>query len=862
MSTLYVDNPIPSYNESLKNQLRKFPTYTKGYIKSFFPFVNWLPRYNFIWLSGDLTAALTIGVLVIPQSLAYAKIANLPPVYGLYSSFLGVMLYPFLGTSKDISIGASAICSLLVGQVMNKFYASQQYLSGQWTTHDVVVTLTLFSGLIVLVLGVLRLGALFNFISQPAIAGFMAGSGLTIIINQFNKIFGVPHINTSEAPYLVFGKTLINLHHSTVDAAFGISALIYLFTVKYYAQHLMQRYPQYGRWIFFFNSSRSIVVLVFGTLLTFMINHFGYFQQSPISIMGVIPAGLNDIGVPSIRTDILSFFSSDLPGIIVLMVMEHGAIGTSLGKVANYKINMSQEMFATGLANVFGSFFCSYPGTGTFSRSAVMSKSGVRTPLASFFVGVIVLLAIYVCTPAFTYIPSAALAATIAHAVTDLVSGPAVWKKYWDANPFEFVIFASAYIIALFSRIDIAVYVPIALSLLAQLYRSARPRYAVLGRLDLDLELTNSISTNNDEKNQQKSQFDLCVVDSYSDNNQYFPVDHPTLNRFIRPIDEGIICFRPLENIVFENATYIFDKLQEEIESTTRRGRMPAEKLGDRPWNNAEPAGKELEKPLLYSVVLDLSGVHQMDYTGMEALKDAAIAAEGYSGQHVNWYIVTGDSLAVRKYLLFAGFGNQRRDLKRHGSFFSDLRHGVEEGGHRPGIAGCRAATDAQHATETEKKTRAAHNEIVTIEEVHNKHRANFFHLSKGRKISHSQSINCSNNHNNDVYTENDVSDDTQQPKTVDIADEELGDAASEPHDKSSGWCYCNYATNNFENPAENRFVELQDRFPFFFTSLNEAVRAALTKKDEETDIYSLNSVSVISDRESPAFHEEASSST
>lgn len=230
---------------------------------------------------------------------------------------------------------------------MGKFVSSAQFIAGEWTYADAAITLSLFSGFIVLFIGLFRLGSLFHFISQPAVAGFIAGSGLTIVINQFSKIFGIPNINTSEAPYLVFGHTLINLNHSTVDAAFGISALIYLYGVKYSSQYLMKRYPQHSRWIFFYNTSRSIVVLVFGTLVCFMINRFGHFEKSPISIIGNVPAGLNHMAVPIIQTDLLSFFISDLPGIVVLIITEHGAISTSLGKASDYKGSITMNWFIT-----------------------------------------------------------------------------------------------------------------------------------------------------------------------------------------------------------------------------------------------------------------------------------------------------------------------------------------------------------------------------------------------------------------------------------------------------------------------------------------------------------------------------------
>ncbi len=210
---------------------------------------------------------------------------------------------------------------------------------------------------------------------------------------------------------------------------------------------------------------------------------------------------------------------------------------------------MSNETFATGLANVFGSFFCAYPGTAAFTRTAVMSKSGTRTPMTSFFVGIIVVLAIYVFTPAFTYIPNASLAAIIAHSVTDLIFGPSTWKKFWDLNPTELIIFSLAYIIALVTRIDVSVYVPVAISIVIQLYRIARPKYAILGRMDLDPERGN---VSMDEK--KKYDDDSFYMDNINsmDHAIFFPLDHASVGKYTRPIDSDIICFQPQESILFQ----------------------------------------------------------------------------------------------------------------------------------------------------------------------------------------------------------------------------------------------------------------------------------------------------------------------
>ncbi|KAF7728320.1 hypothetical protein EC973_006261 [Apophysomyces ossiformis] len=695
------------------------------------------------------------------------------------------MIYPFLGTSKDISIGTTAIMSLMIGQIVATIMATPEFQSGLWSFHTIAVTLSLLAGIILLGVSLLRLGILYNFICQPAVAGFMAGSGLTIVINQFNKIFGIPNINTSQAPYLVFGKTLINLPNTHVDAAFGLLSLVWLYGVRYLSGKLTARYPHRARLIFFFNNSRNIIVIVTTTLISYLINHFGKYEKSPFKILGPVPAGFQQMGVPSMNRSLASFVATDLPGIAVLLVMEHCAISTSLGKVSDYRIEVNKEIMSIGLANIFGSFFGAYPSTGAFSRTAVMSKSGARTPLSNIFVGIIVVLAIYAFTPAFQYIPDAGLAAVIAHAVTDLIVGPKVWKKFFDFHPSELLIFAAAYIISLFTRIDVSVYVPVVISLIVQLYRVARPKFAFLGRLDLE----------DDFGEQEKRGSFNSDIDNI-DRALFLPLDHPTLGQCVRPIGHGIVCFQPQENVVFQNASFLFDKLMDEIKSVTRRGKPLAEKMGDRPWNDTAAVEKTREKPLLRAVVLDLSGVHQMDYTGMEGLMDVAIMAERYSGSCCSWYIVTGNSIGVRKSLLFAGFGRQRR-RSPPGAFLSDLGKAKDGSGHPSGEKGCRNNRDEPYDTDTKKQQE----QVVVIEDVERQRKAE----------NNAEDLNS-------VYEAGVLS------------------SASLSCDESTDWCYCDGQTMA---AATGRISAVRDRYPYFFTSLHEAVRAALINHGCDDDTLS-----------------------
>ncbi|KAI7864937.1 sulfate transporter family-domain-containing protein [Spinellus fusiger] len=762
MTTFYLDQQPTPVKKWLANTVSSLPCGCVDYLRHLFPIVEWLPRYNWTWLWGDLICAITVGTIVVPQSMAYAKIAGLPAEYGLYSSFVGVMIYPFLGTSKDISIGTTAIMSLLVGQIVFDVINTPQYLQGLWTLKDVAVVLALFSGIITFCIGIFRLGILFHFISQPAIAGFMSGSGMTILINQLNKLLGIPGIITTEVPYLVFGKTLQGLPHATVDAAFGIISFAWLYSIKYACIYLSKHYAHHKNKIFFLSISRNIVVIVVSTLISYLVNHFGNYEKSPFTILGPVPPGFQNMGVPKVDHSLLSYVITYMPGVVVLLIMEHCAISSSLGKTSDYRIDVNQESIAIGLTNILASFFSAYPSTGAFSRTAVMSKSGCRTPLSNLFVGLIVVLAIYALTPVFQYIPTAALAAVIMNAIPDLLTGPAGWIKLWNIHPSEFLVFASAYVISLCTRIDISVYVPVGLSLIVQLYRVARPSYAILGCIELPLS------------EPEKTQL------------QFHPLDHPTLGTFVRPLGEGIICFQPQENIVFQNAAYIFDRLADEIKHTTRPGIPPSNNKSDMSWNISHQQ-KSMLQPVLGAIVLDLSGVHHMDATGIEQLVSIGMMVDRYSGTGVHWFIVV-QAPNVRKSLLLAGFGRQCR-VPGFSHFMPDnITNASGKKGHPIGGHGC------------------------TLSVVPDTHLPPTSHsIKEGQTYSTGDINNVEKGYP-----------DTTGPSEAQI---------SSPTAKSEQeLCYCETAIDTLPE----RMTSIQDKYQYFFLSLYEASQAAVmySKRD------------------------------
>jgi sodium-independent sulfate anion transporter 11 len=240
-------------------------------------------------------------------------------------------IHSFGANHMCLFTGTTAIMSLLVNQIISTVMAE----TTDYTAPQIAITLALFGGIIVFFIGIVRLGLLVDFICQPTITGFMAGSALTIIINQSNQIFGITGIDTREAPYLVFGKTLAGLGRTQVDAAFGLGSLVFLYSIKFLCAKCSQRYPQHARKFFYINVARNAFLVIFTTLLSYLI--IMHKTTSPFHVLGPVPAGFQGMEVPVINTHLLSLVASKLPSVVVLLIMEHVAIAKSLGKMTDYK---------------------------------------------------------------------------------------------------------------------------------------------------------------------------------------------------------------------------------------------------------------------------------------------------------------------------------------------------------------------------------------------------------------------------------------------------------------------------------------------------------------------------------------------
>ncbi|KAF0401379.1 sulfate permease [Gigaspora margarita] len=443
------DTSKPHVKEKTFEIVRELPGSSTRYIKSLFPIFTWIHYYNLTWLISDVIAGITVGLVVIPQSMGYAKIATLPVEYGLYSSFVGVSIYFLFATSKDITIGPTAVMSLLMGQTIDAILK----VNTNYTNVTIAATFSLLTGLIALVLGLLRLGFVVDFIPAPVVAGFTTGAALNIAIGQVANLLGISGVDNKQATYLVLINTLKALGRTKFDAIIGLIGLLFLYTIKHGSSYLSRRYPNREKLFFFFGIARNCLLVVICTFIAYLLN-MGR-TTSPISILKTVPSGFEHIGSPNLDRELVSLVSGFLPGISVVLILEHVAIARSFGRINDYKIVASQELIAIGATNTFGSFFGAYPATGSFSRSAIKAKSGVRTPLAGIFTGALVIVSLYFLTPAFYYIPNATLSAVIIHAVLNLISGPAYIKQIWKIQFWDFMVFVLGVVFNFFFNVEV-----------------------------------------------------------------------------------------------------------------------------------------------------------------------------------------------------------------------------------------------------------------------------------------------------------------------------------------------------------------------------------------------------------------------
>lgn len=435
-------------------------------INRIIPVTEWLPYYKKEHLSGDLFAGLTVGIMLIPQGMAYALIAGLPPVYGLYASIVPQIIYAILGTSRQLSVAPVAMDSLLVaaGVSVLAIEGSDAYIS-------FAILLAFFMGIFQLLLGIFKLGFVTNLLSKPVISGFTSAAAFIIGFNQLKYLLGIDLARSSRLYEIVWSaiQEIGNTHWVTL--IIGITGIILIKGIK----RINKRIPG------------ALIAVVVGILGVYFLE----LNESGVQIVEVIPKGLPSFSLPTFSVDQFVDLVPLALTISLIAFMEAFSVAKAIeSKKRNYKVRPNQELVALGAANLIGSFFQSYPVTGGFSRSAVNYESGANTPLSSVISAVLIALTLLFLTPLFFFLPTAILASVIMVAVVGLIDVKYV-KKLWFDSKVEFVLLMVTFLVTLNFSMVAGIVSGIIFSVLILIYKSAYPHIARLGRVKEHHEFRN-----------------------------------------------------------------------------------------------------------------------------------------------------------------------------------------------------------------------------------------------------------------------------------------------------------------------------------------------------------------------------------
>ena len=427
-------------------------------IKKIIPILEWLPQYNTSLFKGDVLAGITVGIILIPQGIAYALIAGLQPIYGLYCALVPQVMYVIFGSSRQVAIGPVAMDSLIVATGV-----STLALAGSDSYISIAILLALMVGTIQFIMGVFRLGFIVNFLSKPVITGFSSAIALIIGCNQFRNLLGVDFIQSDQIQYVIEDVLLqiTNYNFHTTIIGFSSVAIIVIF------RKINIKIPN------------ALIVVVLGILI---MKYFGK-SFNDVSIIKEIPSGLPSFGIPDVDLDQIRELLPIAFTLVMVGYLETISIGKSLeAKQDEYLVRPNQELIALGLSNIVGSLFKAYPSTSSFSRSAINQESGAKTGMAALISVLMVILTLLFLTPLFYYLPKTVLAAIIIVAVFGLVN----FKEaifLWKANHLDFWLLLATFLATLLLGIEFGIIVGVGLSLIVLIFRTSRPYVAELGKV-------------------------------------------------------------------------------------------------------------------------------------------------------------------------------------------------------------------------------------------------------------------------------------------------------------------------------------------------------------------------------------------
>lgn len=439
-------------------------------LSQYFPILDWGRTYDKTAFSNDMIAAVIVTIMLIPQSLAYALLAGLPPEAGIYASIAPIILYAIFGTSRSLAVGPVAVVSLLTASAIGQ--VAEQGTAGYAVA---ALTLAFMSGGFLLLMGLLRLGFLANFLSHPVIAGFITASGILIATSQLKHILGVSaHGHTLPVMLSSIVADLDQVNWITLLIGGGATA--FLFWVRKNLKPALRRLGVKPLLADVLTKAGPVAAVVATTVAVWRFD----LADKGVKIVGDVPRSLPPLTMPDFSPDLLGALL--MPAILISVIgfVESVSVAQTLAAKKRQRIDPDQELIALGASNLGAAFTGGFPVTGGFSRSVVNFDAGAQTPAAGAFTAAGLAMAAIGLTPLVYYLPNATLAATIIVAVLSLVD-LSILQKTWAYSRADFTAVAVTIFLTLGMGVEIGVAAGVAISVLLHLYKTSRPHVAEVG---------------------------------------------------------------------------------------------------------------------------------------------------------------------------------------------------------------------------------------------------------------------------------------------------------------------------------------------------------------------------------------------
>ena len=436
---------------------------------------DWLLHYRRKDLSGDLIAGIIVAIVLVPQSMAYALLAGLPPEIGLYASILPLVIYGLLGSSRVLAVGPVAIVSLLVSSTITPLAET-----GSTTYLQLAFTLALLVGIIRILMGLVHLGFLVNFLSHPVLSGFISAAAILIGFSQIRHLLGVTLPNTEHFHEQVWQVIQHLPQINPVTFSIGLTTIILLYTFNTRLGALLRRWQFPSALIMPVTRSAPLLVILLSTLVVWAL---ALHEQAGVRIVGNVPAGLPGLTLPLLDMHV---WRSLLPGALIISLvgyMESISVAKSLASKRRQKVRPNQELLALGAANLGAALTGGYPVDGGVSRSVVNFSAGANTGLASLITAILVALTVIFLTPLFYFLPQTVLAALIIVAVMSLID-VATLRHVWHYSHADGISLIITFFGVLAFGVDVGILVGVVIAIVLFLWRTSRPHVAIVGRLD------------------------------------------------------------------------------------------------------------------------------------------------------------------------------------------------------------------------------------------------------------------------------------------------------------------------------------------------------------------------------------------